>query len=250
MPGIAEPVDHAHNLLLQIQVELGILGSLALVAFLAHLVFKLKPWQFTRPHEVVALAMAMSLGIHSMLEYPLWHALFLFLLAFALALLPSFERSYAYPTILLKGMASAVMVMTVWVFADFGMSQRAYEQFSKDGSQGGYVKANENVWWNKILLHSVFMIRTPVNGDTIDVVRRIATENANIYSQTNFHNIPLLQVKIADGETAVANQLAGRLCSQLPEAQWNAVLTSLRESPLPAQRAWVEQLPDRGQCRS
>ena len=250
MPGIADPVDHAHNLFLQIQVELGILGSLALVAFLAHLVFKLKPWQFTRAHEVVMLAIAMSLGIHSMLEYPLWHALFLFLFAFALALLPGVGRSYPCPPMMTQGMASAMLVLTVWVFADYSTSQRAYEQFNKDGSQGGYVKANDRVWWNKILLRSVFMINTPINGDTIDVIRSIATENANIYSQTNFHNLPLLNVMIADGETAIANQLAWRLCRQLTESQWNAVLTSLRESHLPAQRAWVEQMPDLSQCRS
>ena len=250
MPGIAEPVDHAHNLLLQIQVELGVLGSLALLAFVAHLVFKVKPWQFTRAHEVVALAMAMSLGIHSMLEYPLWHALFLFLFAFALALLPGIERSYGYSTTMLKGMASAVLIMTVWVFADYGISQRAYMQFNQNGSQGGYVKANENVWWNKILLHSVFMVGTPINDDTKDVIRRIATENANIYSQTNFNNFPLLQVKIADGETAIANQLAWRLCRQLPEPNWNAFIASMRQINLPVYQAWVEQMPDMGQCRS
>jgi O-antigen ligase len=215
MPGIADPVDHAHNLLLQIQVELGILGSLALVVFGAHWVFKLKPWQFTRAHEVVMLAIAMSLGIHSMLEYPLWHALFLFLFAFALALLPGVGRSYPCPPMMTQGMASAMLVLTVWVFADYSMSQRAYEKFNQNGSQGGYVKANERVWWNKILLHSVFMTGTPINDDTKEVIRNIATENANIYSQTNFHNLPLLNVMIADGETAIANQLAWRLCRQL-----------------------------------
>jgi hypothetical protein len=180
----------------------------------------------------------------------LWHALFLFLFAFALALLPGVGRSYACPPLMTNGMASAILVLTVWVFADYSMSQRAFEQFSKDDSQGGYVAANERVWWNKIFLHSIFMVRTPVNNDTIDVVRKIATENANIYSQTNFHNVPLLTVMIADGETAIANQLAWRLCRQLQEPQWNYLLASFRESPLPAQRAWVEQLPDRGQCRS
>ena len=250
MPGIAEPVDHAHNLFLNIQVELGVLGSLALVAFLAHLVFKLRPWQFTRAHEVVMLAIAMSLGIHSMLEYPLWHALFLFLFAFSLALLPGVGRSYPCPPMMTQGMASAMLVLTVWVFADYMTSQRAYEQFNKGGSQGGYVKANARVWWNKILLHSVFMTATPINDDTKEVIRSIATENANIYSQTNFHNLPLLNVMIADGETAIANQLAWRLCRQLTEPQWHAVLTSLRESHLPAQRTWVEQMPDLSQCRS
>jgi len=141
-------------------------------------------------------------------------------------------------------------VLTVWVFADYSMSQRAYEKFNQNGSQGGYVKANERVWWNKILLHSVFMTGTPINDDTKEVIRNIATENANIYSQTNFHNLPLFNVMIVDGETAIANQLASRLCRQLPEAQWNAVLTSIRESQLPAHRAWVAQMPDLSQCRS
>ena len=94
------------------------------------------------------------------------------------------------------------------------------------------------------------MAGTPINDDTKDVIRRIATENANIYSQTNFNNFPLLQVKIADGETAIANQLAWRLCRQLPEPTWNAFVASMRQINLPLYQAWVEQMPDMGRCRS
>ncbi|NBW83367.1 hypothetical protein EBR21_16585 [bacterium] len=91
MPGIVEPVDHAHNLFLQIQVELGVLGSLGLLAFLGHVLW-VKPWQNLQSFQVVMLGVAILLGMHSMLEYPLWHALFLFLFTFAMALLLDFVR--------------------------------------------------------------------------------------------------------------------------------------------------------------
>jgi hypothetical protein len=36
----------------------------------------------------------------------------------------------------------------------------------------------------------------------------------------------------------------------LPEPNWNAFIASMRQINLPVYQAWVEQMPDMGQCRS
>ena len=250
MPGISEPVDHAHNVFLQIQVELGVLGSLGLLAFLAHVWLRVKPWQCQRPHEWVMLAVAMMLGMHSMLEYPLWHALFLFLLAFAMALLPGFERHFHMRPRLSGGLGVALLALTVWVYADHRHSLDAYENFSRDSSKQAFVQANQRVWWNRILFDSIFMINSPVNDDNKAMIRRIAVENANIYSQVHFPNVPLLKVMVLDGETAIANHLAWRLCRTFPEATWADVARHMASIPDPRYQQWMAQLPDMKNCKA
>lgn len=87
-PGIVAPsglYNNAHNILLQLFVETGIIG---VILFLAPLV----PWIVsvvrTRPdvHRWWLLAALGVIAIHSMLEYPLWYAYFLGIAALLLGL--------------------------------------------------------------------------------------------------------------------------------------------------------------------
>ena len=249
MPGIVEPVDHAHNLFLQIQVELGVLGSVGLLAFLGHVLFKIKPWRTTDGFQVVMLGVAMVLGMHSMLEYPLWHALFLFLFGFAMALLPGFEFRYQMPPWVIKASAVAMMVLTLWVYLDHRQALNAYRNFANDKSKEALIAANEHVWWNRILLDSIFMINTPVSDQTLAVLRPIALENANIYSQTLFPNLPLLKVMVLDGKTDIANQLAWRICRNFPADLWPAIAKHMATEAEPRYRAWAAQLPSMQHCK-
>ena len=249
MPGVDDPVDHAHNLFLQIQVELGVLGSLGLMVFLGHVLFKVRPWQATHSHQVVMLGVALVLGMHSMLEYPLWHAMFLFLFGFAMALLPGFERRFETPPWLIKASAMGMLCLTAWVYADHRQALNAYQNFANDRSKEALIAANEYVWWNRVLLHSLFMINTPVNDQTLPVLRTIALENANMYSQTMFPNVPLLKVMVLDGKTETANQLAWRICRYFPADLWPAVRQHMVEEAEPRYRAWAAQVPPMAHCK-
>lgn len=71
-----EKLSHAHNLPLQVAVTMGlpvamISGGLFLYAFL-----KLKPWAATHPIERLCWGVLALLGVHSLLEYPLWFGVF------------------------------------------------------------------------------------------------------------------------------------------------------------------------------
>jgi len=80
--------DHTHNLPLQLLVELGIpLGSLVIVLLLVALVQAGRRAWACDGHEGAARRAAfmivLMIGLHSMLEYPLWYAYFLLPTAFA-----------------------------------------------------------------------------------------------------------------------------------------------------------------------
>lgn len=242
-PGIDEPVDHAHNLLAHIQVELGVCGSLCLWVFIAYWLIKKKPWQQANGAELAMVCVVMVLGFHSLLEYPLWHALFLFLFGFAFSLLPEDTYPVHLPLWVSKALGLLLLFCTAWFYIDHTKAVSAYERFSQNRSQNELIDANKFVWWNQLLYESIFMVNTAVTDNTRPVLRRIAKENANVFSQTAFINLPLLKIKIQDGETDVANQLAKRMCLAVSQENWTAIQIHLLSLEDPRFKTWLDHLP-------
>lgn len=242
-PGIEDPADHAHNLLAQVQVELGMLGTLSLLGFAAYWLIKQQPWRQANGPQLAMLCVVLVLGIHSMLEYPLWHALFLFLFAFAVALLPHDALAWRVPLWLVKALSVSLLIFTAWFSLDHYKAVSAYERFNQTKSSQEFIEANKSIWWNRLLLESVFLVNTPVNDSTLAVLRPIAKENANVFSQTVFLNVPLLKINIWEGDFAVANQLAKRMCLIASKETWTAIQIHLKSSLESHYPTWSAQLP-------
>lgn len=80
--------DHTHNLILQLVVELGLPLSALVLALLGVALWRAWRASSTANHDInatvrAALVMVLVVGLHSMLEYPLWYAYFLLPSAFA-----------------------------------------------------------------------------------------------------------------------------------------------------------------------
>lgn len=71
-----EKMSNAHNLPLQMAVTLGLPLTLLICAFFAYAVFKLKPWSAKQSMEKLSWGVLLLLGLHSLLEYPLWFGVF------------------------------------------------------------------------------------------------------------------------------------------------------------------------------
>lgn len=67
-----EKLSHAHNLPLQLAVSSGIPAAIIILAIMAFMVVKLKPWTIKNNSEQLAWGVLLLLGFHSLLEYPLW----------------------------------------------------------------------------------------------------------------------------------------------------------------------------------
>lgn len=92
-------LDNAHNLPLHIAVELGVpIAVLACAAALWWLL-RQRPWAELAPARQLAWGVLAALGIHSLLEYPLWYAPFQVACGLALGLLaatrPSCKSSHS-----------------------------------------------------------------------------------------------------------------------------------------------------------
>ncbi len=75
-PRFCEILDNAHNLPLHLAVELGLPVAIAVCAVIGWLIWRMNPWAERDPSRQLAWAVLMVIGIHSMLEYPLWYGPF------------------------------------------------------------------------------------------------------------------------------------------------------------------------------
>lgn len=104
----AESLDNAHNLFLQVAVEFGLPIAFGLMVTLLWLIYVGRPWRVALHSSQInqnnafarqfAWSILMLIGIHSMVEFPLWFSSFLFLTGLAVGFLQhvslaSIERS-------------------------------------------------------------------------------------------------------------------------------------------------------------
>jgi len=80
-------LHHAHNLPLQLAVVWGLPLSAASLLAVGALILALRPWASRPADERLAWAVLLVLGVHSLLEYPLWFGVFQVLLFCNLVLL-------------------------------------------------------------------------------------------------------------------------------------------------------------------
>ena len=69
-------LDNAHNLPLHLAVELGVPVALTVCGALAWAIWRGRPWAERNPTRQLAWGVLMVIGIHSLVEYPLWYGPF------------------------------------------------------------------------------------------------------------------------------------------------------------------------------
>jgi O-antigen ligase len=87
-------LDNAHNLPLHLAVELGVPAALLVCGGLLWAVARAKPWAEADPARQMAWAVLAIIGVHSLLEYPLWYGPFQIAFGLCLGLLwPAASRA-------------------------------------------------------------------------------------------------------------------------------------------------------------
>jgi O-antigen ligase len=88
-------LDNAHNLPLHLAVELGVPFAITVGALVAWLIWRALPWRETAADRQMAWAILAIIGLHSMLEYPLWYGPFQIATVFAIWVLWRTPRQVA-----------------------------------------------------------------------------------------------------------------------------------------------------------
>jgi hypothetical protein len=86
-PRFCDILDNAHDLPLHLAVELGLPAAALICGGLGWAAVRAKPWREIDPIRQMAWAVLGVLGVHSLLEYPLWYGPFQITLGLCLGLL-------------------------------------------------------------------------------------------------------------------------------------------------------------------
>ena len=123
-------LDNAHDLPLHLALEFGVPFALVVMALVGRWVLRRRPWREQHPWRVMAWGCLLVLGLHSMLEYPLWYGPFQMTLGCAIGLLWAPPGEPEAPTAPAAPMWIAVLLFMGCLFAawDFNRVSQVYRQ--------------------------------------------------------------------------------------------------------------------------
>jgi len=130
---------HSHNLFLQLLAETGIVGLSCIAIPLAHWFWRM-PWRALTPDRCWMIGVLAVIGLHSMVEFPLWHANFLGMFALLFGAASPGGASVA-PTrlrrvlVLVVALAGGMTALGVW--SDYRSFERWYLGVETKIARGG-----------------------------------------------------------------------------------------------------------------
>jgi O-antigen ligase len=123
-------LDNAHDFPLHLALEFGVPFALAVMALMGVCVLRRTPWREHNTWRVMAWCLLLVLGLHSVLEYPLWYGPFQMTLGLALGLLwasphaPAKEEAQEGPMLV----AALLFIGCLYAAWDFNRVGQIYRQ--------------------------------------------------------------------------------------------------------------------------
>ena len=123
-------LDNAHDFPLHLALELGVPFAVAVMALVGVWVLRRTPWREQHAWRVMAWCLLLVLGLHSLLEYPLWYGPFQMTLGLAVGLLwaapdaPAREEAQEGPMLV----AALLFIGCLYAAWDFNRVGQIYRQ--------------------------------------------------------------------------------------------------------------------------
>jgi hypothetical protein len=166
-------LDNAHNLPLHLAVELGLPLALLVCATVLVWVLRAQAWRETNPTRQLAWGILVIVGLHSLLEFPLWYGPFQWISLWALGLLlwpHSLVLALKTPLAL---MVQALLAIVLIAFAGYAMwdYHRVAQVFMPPEQRSSGMRHNTLAQASRTLLFShqtdfALLTTTPVTAAT------------------------------------------------------------------------------------
>ena len=246
LPGGVPPgLDrHSHNLFLHLLAETGIAGLLCFAIPLA-LWFRRMPWRNLDPGRCWAIGVLAVIGLHSMLEFPLWHANFLGVFALIFGVASPGGGAAVEPTRLRRGLILVVVLAGILtargVWSDYRAFERWYLAVEAKSSQGELPDKSDLESLMSLREDSLFgpyferIASEAIALDERDLQEKLAF-NTQVMRSYPMPSVALRQVALLalSGRDAEAMRMLRAAIQVYPErtAQWLPALEELaRERP-------------------
>lgn len=170
----SEILDNAHNLPLQLAVELGLPATALLCGGVLVLAARAKPWRAQQPTAQLAWGVLLVIGLHSLLEYPLWYGPFQVaaLLAVGMLCTTQHQQEAGLPRTGLRwvacGLAGALMAITAFTGWEYSRVSQLYlhpQVRSPELKDNTYEKVKDAVLFRSAVQFA-YVTTTPVTPET------------------------------------------------------------------------------------
>ena len=167
-------LDNAHNLPLQLAVELGLPAALLLCGAFAAWCLGERPWREAEPARQLAWGLLAIIGLHSMLEYPLWYGPFQVVALFAMALL-CWPRGLRQAPLVVAGAAVVLVVCGVaaWDYHRVSQLYKAQEDRAPGYRDDVHAKVTSS-WLFSSPLQFAQLTTTPLTRDNAERMNALA----------------------------------------------------------------------------
>jgi O-antigen ligase len=161
-------LGNAHNLPLHLAVELGLPAALLACLALLALLLRARPWRLQAGSDSLAWGVLMAVGLHSLLEYPLWYSPFQLATLWAVLLLwPAARRWLQDHRALVSGAGAGVLCLMVLIGYDY---QRVRQIFLPPAQrlaqwQAQPWQAAQQTWFFRSTFDFARLTSTPVTPD-------------------------------------------------------------------------------------
>lgn len=232
-----EKLGNAHNLPLQLAVELGVPAAALVCAALAAVLWQARPWREARPWRWAAWAVLGVIALHSLLEYPLWYGPFQMAALLCAALLwrtrpgSAVQRGAMRPGLRPDLAAAALLAAVLAVGVDY---LRVSQPFLASDARSAWFAGDplqqaRRSWWFRAEADFATLALTPVVAANAPEMNRLA--KALLHHSPE----PLVIEKLLE-----SSRLLGR-------ADEVAFYARRYEAAYPAQHArWHARQPDAG----
>jgi len=143
-------LDNAHDLPLHLALEFGVPFAVVVLLCLAAWVWQRRPWQESEASRVMAWCWLLVLGMHSLLEYPLWYGPFQMTLGLAIGLLgwPIAAENPASTPVRPMLVAALLFIGCLYAAWDFNRVGQIYRQpASRDAAYSDNPLAHAKQSW-------------------------------------------------------------------------------------------------------
>ncbi|MBK7001462.1 MAG: O-antigen ligase C-terminal domain-containing protein [Rhodoferax sp.] len=179
-------LDNAHNLPLHLAVELGIPLALAACGALAWLVWRARPWRERDASRQLAWGVLAVVGLHSLVEYPLWYGPFQIAVGLCLWLLwhkplqrQYFSDAFWSPAHARQAQAAIVFIsFLAYVGWDYWRISQIYQSPSMraEAYRSDTLNKVRNTWFFQNQVRFAELTTTPVTSGNAQYLHALAQD--------------------------------------------------------------------------
>jgi hypothetical protein len=156
-------LDNAHNLPLHLAVTLGVPFALLVCTLLLLATLRSRPWRHKAPAAQMAWAVLATIGLHSLVEYPLWYGPFQMAAALCLLILWG-KRPNPMFTATLAGLALALAAFAAWDYHRVGQLYLLPSERAAAYRENTFEKVR-NSWLYQDEVRFAYVTTTPVTTE-------------------------------------------------------------------------------------